>query len=220
MPGYNVREGTWSFPPSSFMKGNNSLASTPEQRELVRRAREGDKAAYEQLVGPHLDRFYGLAYQLMRNQDDAADVVQEALIKAYRSLGSFRGEADFVTWVTRILRNTVLDELKRAVRRHEEPVEILPESLDRTLETKFENKELSEIVHGCIGQLSDKLKEPLLMYDIEGYAYEEISQILGLNIGTVKSRLNRARESLRQKLMGQRNRLTGWVKVSDELPTS
>jgi RNA polymerase sigma-70 factor (ECF subfamily) len=167
-----------------------------------------------------LDRFYGLAYQLMRNQDDAADVVQEALIKAYRSIGSFRGEADFLTWVTRILRNTVLDELKRAVRRHEEPVEVLPESLDRSLEGKAEQKELSEIVHGEIDKLSDKLREPLVMYDIEGYAYEEISQILGLNIGTVKSRLNRARESLRQKLVSQRHRLTGWIKVSDELPTS
>jgi len=196
------------------------LASTPEQRELIRRAQGGDKSAYEALVGPHLDRFYGLAYQLMRNQDDASDVVQEALIKAYRSLGTFRGEADFLTWVTRILRNTVLDELKRAVRRHEEPVEVLPESLDRSLENKAEQKELSEIVHGAIDQLSDKLREPLVMYDIEGYAYEEISQILGLNIGTVKSRLNRARESLRQKLVSQRHRLTGWIKVSDELPTS
>jgi len=196
------------------------LASTPEQRELIRRAQSGDKAAYEALVGPSLDRFYGLAYQLMRNQDDAADVVQEALIKAYRSIGSFRGEADFLTWVTRILRNTVLDELKRAVRRHEEPVEVLPESLDRSLETKAEQKELAQIVHESIGQLSPKLREPLVMYDIEGFAYEEISQILGLNIGTVKSRLNRARESLRQKLFGQRQRLAGWVKVSDELPTS
>lgn len=196
------------------------MASTPEQRELIRRAQAGDKAAYEQLVGPHLDRFYGLAYQLMRNQDDAADVVQEALIKAYRSLGSFRGEADFITWVTRILRNTVLDELKRAVRRHEEAVEVLPESLDRSLEARAEQKELSQIVHEAIGQLSPKLREPLVMYDIEGFAYEEISQVLGLNIGTVKSRLNRARESLRQKLIGQRQRLAGWVRVSDELPTS
>ncbi len=197
------------------------MASTPEQRELIRRAQAGDKSAYEQLVGPSLDRFYGLAYQLMRNQDDAADVVQEALIKAYRSLGSFRGEADFITWVTRILRNTVLDELKRAVRRHEEPVEIIPESPnDRSIELKAEQKELSGIVHEAIGQLSPKLREPLVMYDIEGFAYEEISQILDLNIGTVKSRLNRARESLRQKLMGQRQRLAGWIKVSDELPTS
>jgi len=196
------------------------LASSPEQRELIRRAQAGDKSAYEALVGPYLDRFYGLAYQLMRNQDDASDVVQEALIKAYRSIGSFRGEADFLTWVTRILRNTVLDELKRAVRRHEEAVETLPESLDRSLENKAEQKELKEIVHTAIDQLSPKLKEPLVMYDIEGYAYEEISQILGLNIGTVKSRLNRARESLRQKLVSQRNRLTGWIRVSDELPTS
>ncbi|MBM3268838.1 MAG: sigma-70 family RNA polymerase sigma factor [Candidatus Sericytochromatia bacterium] len=196
------------------------MASSPEQRELIRRAQAGDKSAYEALVGPYLDRFYGLAYQLMRNQDDASDVVQEALIKAYRSIGSFRGEADFLTWVTRILRNTVLDELKRAVRRHEEAVETLPESLDRSLENKAEQKELKEIVHTAIDQLSPKLKEPLVMYDIEGYAYEEISQILGLNIGTVKSRLNRARESLRQKLVSQRNRLTGWIRVSDELPTS
>lgn len=207
------------------------MASSPEQQELIRRARDGDKAAFEALVGPLLDRLFGLAFQLMRNHDDAADVVQESLIKAYRSLASFRGDADFFVWVSRIVRNTVLDEVKRAVRRHEEPTETLPESLDRSLEGKAEQKELQDIVQECIGQLSDKLREPLIMYDIEGFAYEDISQILSLNIGTVKSRLNRAREALRQKLAAQGQRLAGWIeitgvvqgtkgRVSDEVPAS
>ncbi len=209
------------------------MASSPEQLELIRRARNGDKAAFETLVAPLLDRLFGLAVQLMRNHDDASDVVQEALVKVYRSLGSFRGDADFFVWVSRIVRNTVLDELKRAVRRHEEPTETLPESLDRSLEGKAEQEELQHIVQDCIGQLSVKLREPLVMYDIEGYAYEDISQILKLNLGTVKSRLNRAREALRQKLIGQRHKLAGWIeipddgvgrsgggKVSNEVPTS
>ncbi|MBU6429306.1 MAG: sigma-70 family RNA polymerase sigma factor [Cyanobacteria bacterium REEB65] len=196
------------------------MASSPEQRELVRRACEGDKAAFEALVGPYLDRFFGLAYQLVRNHDDAADVVQEALIKAYRSIWSFRGDADFFVWVSRIVRNTVLDELKRAVRRHEEPVETLPESLDRSLENSVEQRELSAIVHECIGQLSLKLREPLLMYDIEGYAYDEIAQILMLNLGTVKSRLNRAREALRQKLSSQGQRLAGWIDLANQTPNA
>ena len=97
-----------------------------ERRALLRAAQSGDKAAFEKLVSPHLSKLYNLAYHLIQHRDDAADAVQDTVIKAYRSLSGFREEADLSTWLARILKNTILDEVKRAVRRHEEATETLP----------------------------------------------------------------------------------------------
>lgn len=192
------------------MKGCG-VEHSAEQLALLTRAKEGDKAAFERLIAPNLNRFYGLAYQMMGNHEDASDVVQEAMIKAYRALAGFRSEADFVTWVGRIVRNAALDELKRAVRKHEEATEILPEVMGPSLDHPTEQKELQGILAGAIATLSDKLREPLVLYDIEGYSYDEIAALLDINLGTVKSRLNRARETLRQKLLGQKARLSGYL---------
>lgn len=199
-----------SSTPSTPAKGHG-VANSAEEPELLRRAQAGDKAAFEQLIAPHLNRFYGLAYQMMGNQDDAADIVQDAMIKAYRSMASFRQQAGFATWVGRIVRNTALDELKRAVRKHEEATEILPEAMGPSLDQPTEQNELQGIMAEAIGTLSDKLREPLVLYDIEGYSYDEIASMLDINLGTVKSRLNRARETLRQRLMGQKSKLAGYL---------
>jgi RNA polymerase sigma-70 factor (ECF subfamily) len=187
------------------------LANAPEQVELLRRAQAGDKAAFERLISPHMNRFYGLAYQIMGNAEDAADVTQDAMIKAYRALGTYRGDAEVFTWIARIIRNTALDELKRAVRKHEDPVDIIPETPIHTLERKAEETELQQLMGEAIEGLSNKLRDPLVMYDIEGYSYEEIAGILDINIGTVKSRLNRARESLKTKLFAMRHKLSGYL---------
>jgi RNA polymerase sigma-70 factor (ECF subfamily) len=187
------------------------LANSPEQLELLRRAQSGDKAAFERLIAPYMNRFYGLAYQMMGNAEDAADVLQDAMIKAYRALGSFRGDAEVFTWIARIIRNAALDDLKRAVRKHEDPVDVLPETPVHTLERQAEATELQQLMGEAIDGLSLKLRDPLVMYDIEGYSYEEIAGILDINIGTVKSRLNRARESLKTKLFSMRHKLSGYL---------
>lgn len=187
------------------------MAQSLEQQALLKRARAGDKAAFERLIAPGLNRFFGLAYQMMGNSEDAADVMQDAMIKAYRSIGSFRQEADFNTWLGRIVRNTALDELKRAVRKHEEATEILPEIVGPGLEGKAEQAELQQIMGAAISTLSDKLRDPLIMYDIEGYSYDEIADLLEINLGTVKSRLNRARETLRAQLKTQLSKLSGYL---------
>lgn len=199
-----------STPSTPAMKGHG-VANSQAEPELLRRAQAGDKAAFEQLIAPHLNRFYGLAYQMMGNQEDAADVVQDAMIKAYRSVATFRSQAGFATWVGRIVRNCALDELKRAVRKHEEATEILPEALGPSLDHPTERNELQGIMAAAIDTLSDKLREPLVLYDIEGYSYDEIASLLDLNLGTVKSRLNRARETLRQRLMEQKSKLAGYL---------
>jgi RNA polymerase sigma-70 factor (ECF subfamily) len=182
-----------------------------ERRALLRAAQKGDKAAFEKLISPHLSKLYNLAYHLVQHRDDAADAVQETVIKAYRSLSGFREEADLSTWLSRILRNTILDEVKRAVRRHEEATETLPERAEHITEPKMERQELKEVMLGLLNELSEKLREPVILYDLEGYSYDEIASILDINIGTVKSRLNRGRLALRDKIMAQPDRLAGYL---------
>lgn len=182
-----------------------------ERQFLLRSAQKGNKAAFEKLITPHLPRLYNLAYHLVQHRDDAADAVQDTVIKAFRSINGFREEADLGTWLSRILRNTILDEVKRAVRRHEEATETLPERSEHITEPGMERKELRDLMLGFINELSDKLKEPVILYDLEGFSYEEIAEILDINIGTVKSRLSRGRMALREKILAQPGKLSGYL---------
>lgn len=182
-----------------------------ERQFLLRAAQKGNKAAFEKLITPHLSKLYNLAYHLVQHRDDAADAVQDTAIKAFRSLGGFREEADLGTWLSRILRNTILDEVKRAVRRHEEATDVLPERAVHITEPKMERQELRDLMLGFIHELSDKLREPVILYDLEGFSYEEIAEILEINVGTVKSRLSRGRMALRDKILAKPDRLTGYL---------
>lgn len=182
-----------------------------ERQFLLRSAQKGNKAAFEKLIAPHLPKLYNLAYHLVQHRDDAADAVQDTVIKAFRSLQGFREEADFGTWLSRILRNTILDEVKRAVRRHEEATDVLPERGEHITEPGMEAQELREVMLAFIRELSDKLREPVILYDLEGFSYEEISEILDINIGTVKSRLSRGRMALREKILASPGKLTGYL---------
>ena len=182
-----------------------------ERRALLRAAQAGDKAAFEKLVSPHLSKLYNLAYHLIQHRDDAADAVQDTVIKAYRSLSGFREEADLSTWLARILKNTILDEVKRAVRRHEEATETLPERPEHITEPGMERAELRTVMLEMLSELSEKLREPVILYDLDGYSYEEIASILDINLGTVKSRLNRGRLALKEKILAQPDRLAGYL---------
>ena len=182
-----------------------------ERQFLLKAAQKGNKAAFEKLITPHLPKLYNLAYHLVQHRDDAADAVQETVIKAFRSINGFREEADLATWLGRILRNTVLDEVKRAVRRHEEATDVLPERGEHITEPGMERRELRDLMLGFIHGLSDKLREPGILYDLEGYSYEEIAEILDINVGTVKSRLSRGRMSLRERIMAQPGKLAGYL---------
>ncbi len=182
-------------------------------QQLVKRALHGDTYAFEELVNTYQNKVYTLAYRYMGNEDDANDMAQEAFIKAFRSLRSFKGDASFGTWIYRITTNVCLDELRRRKRKIvplslDEPLatldgdEIEREIADQTLaaDVVYERKEFSRNVQLLLDEMKPEHKMAIVLRDIMDLSYEEISVVLDCSIGTVKSRISRARTILQKKL--------------------
>lgn len=199
--------------------GTRKAASPPpdEDAPLVERCRGGDSATFEVLVERHQKRMYTIALRMLDDAADAADVVQEAFLAAYRSLSGFRSQARFSTWLTGIVMNYSRNRLKqRAARRRREAGSLdAPADCGGIGETacgcasadvRLERKEVEERVQRCIAGLEDDQREVLILRDIHEYSYEEIGGMLDLPDGTVKSRLFRARLSLKdclKRLLGE-----------------
>ena len=184
-----------------------------QEEELVKRTLQGDTKAFEELVQQYESKIYALAYRYMGNEDDAYDMAQEAFIKAYRSLRSFKGHSSFGTCPDRVTTNVCLDLLRLRKRR------IVPLSLDEPLATRegdevdkeipdntptadilYEQKEFSQYIQDLLDQLKPDHKTAIVLRDVLDLSYEEISEVLNCSIGTVKSRISRARETLRKKI--------------------
>ena len=181
------------------------------EEQLIRRAQQGDNSAFEQLLLAHQKKVYNLCLRMAANPDDALDLSQEAFIKAWRTLGQYQFEASFSTWLFRLTSNVCIDFLRRKKRRQEtsltenyddsdEGAELsipdanpLPEQQAITNETKIE-------LARAMGQLAPDHREILQLRVVEDLPYEQIADILGVRVGTVKSRLARARLSLRKIL--------------------
>ncbi len=198
---------------------NNSNGKSAESdADLIRRARAGDRLAEEALVTRHYRNVYNLAYRLTRNPDEAHDITQEAFIRVHNALPNFRGDANFTTWIFRIVRNVFLDERKKQrVRQHsslEDMVELEDSQVSRQIEDPrpgpdwtVERQEVSAIVHEAVLELPELPRLMIALYHFQHRSYEEIAEILELPIGTVKSRLNRARLALKNKLACDRELL-------------
>jgi len=182
---------------------------------LIQRSQQGDIAAFEALIGKHQQRVYSIAYRLMGNHHDASDLAQEALIKVYRSISKFRGEAAFSTWLYHVVSNVCRDELRR---RSRHPVSSLDEPL-RTEEGSIEREvadprcgpadlaeetEFSEFIQGLIDGLTPEYKIVIVMRELMGFSYEEIASQLEISLGTVKSRISRARRILQEQIQAER----------------
>ena len=189
-----------------------------DESELIARCRRGDREAFNCLVERHHSRIYNYAFSLARNHDDAMDVAQEAFVRAWVNLRSFRGDSSFITWMTRITRNLFLDTQKKRKNDPKISLDELMESQDSSPGREAEDpapgpeetlltNERVEIVRKAILGLAPEHREILTLYDLQSFTYEEISVILKLPMGTVKSRLNRARRTLRDKLMPVRQLL-------------
>lgn len=180
---------------------------TKEEEELlVARVRNGESDAYEKLVLENQKKVYNLALRMVGNEDDAFDMSQEAFIKAYHSILSFRGECRFSVWLYRLTTNVCLDFLRAEGRRSHVSLSYEDdEDKDRELEipderfspeTEAERQELREAVNRGLQKLPTDYRTILLLREIDGLSYEEIGQALDLEKGTVKSRIFRARKRL------------------------
>lgn len=175
---------------------------------LVRRAQHGDQAALSELISRYERKTYNLAFRLMGNHADASDAAQEALVRVYTRLHNFRGDSAFSTWLFRVATNTCLDELRRRGR-------LRYTSLDSPLATedgalprqalddgdspteRAERREIQAAVQRAINRLPDEYRVVVVMRDLHDYTYHEIAALLGTSLGTIKSRLHRARQALR-----------------------
>ncbi len=182
-----------------------------DDRQLIERCRGGDREAFDELVRRYEKQAYNLAYRLSGNYDDASDVVVEAFVRVFQGLHTFRGEANFGTWLHRVVVNTFLDIRKRSKGRQnvslEEQIELDGDTLTRQIEDTspgpeelVEQEEREEVLQRAISQLSPERRILIVLYHFENRSYEEIAQMLNLPVGTVKSRLNRARLALREIL--------------------
>jgi RNA polymerase sigma-70 factor (ECF subfamily) len=193
---------------------NSSKAEADPARdaELVARARGGDRAAFDELVLRHEDRVFNMALRMLGNADDALDLAQEVFLSAYRALKGFESKALFSTWLYRVTVNRCRDEMRRratvkhtrprplgALRDADDPPED-PEARAASPVDAAVARESHGIVAAAVAALPDDAREALVLRDVEGLAYEEIAEILDVPVGTVRSRLHRARSLVRERL--------------------
>ena len=178
---------------------------------LVERAQRGDKRAFELLVEKYQHKLARLVSRLVRDPGEAEDVTQEAFIKAYRALPSFRGDSAFYTWLYRIGINTAKNFLVATGRRAPTSTEVDAEEAEgfessellhdiNTPESLLLTKEIGTTVNGAIESLPEELRSAIQLRELEGMSYEEIAKLMDCPIGTVRSRIFRAREAIAEKL--------------------
>jgi RNA polymerase sigma-70 factor, ECF subfamily len=183
---------------------------TFDDEMLIRRAQGGDRSAFDALVSKHEVKAYQYAFRLTRNSEEASDVVADAFIRVYNAIGNFKGQSSFSTWMYRILTNCFLDLRKKVkptssldVASHDGDGEIQRQIEDPgpTPHDASERVEREERVEKAVNRLPEYQRAMIVMYHVDMLTYEEIADALDLPIGTVKSRLNRARLSLKDYLL-------------------
>lgn len=189
------------------------------EMELIAQSQQGNMEAFEQLVIKYERKVYTIAYKYMGNHEDASDLAQEAFIKAYQSIGSFRQEAGFGTWIGRITANKCLDELRRRKRQPHSSLDEELELEDHQVKLQLkdpnpspleetERKETAAYLQNLINELKPEYKEVILLREFEGLSYEEIAQILNCSLGTIKSRISRARNYLKERIIQEGKEVT------------
>lgn len=194
------------------MKNNKSEAENRPVDLLVEAFREGKPGAFDAIVRTHQDRVYAFCLRMLADREDALDIAQEVFLSAYRNMAGFRGEASLSTWLLRIAANRSLNRIRqRATRAAREVMSIEPQEdgdspfqppgreEDRP-DRMMESRETRKILEAAIANLDEDSRMLVLLSDVEGFSYEELSEAVGIPLGTVKSRLHRARMALRKML--------------------
>ncbi|MCL1873526.1 MAG: sigma-70 family RNA polymerase sigma factor [Clostridiales bacterium] len=184
-----------------------------QEDELIQRAKQGNIEAFEELIGKYQQKIYNTAYRMVGNYHDALDISQEAIIRIYKSLGGFRGEAAFSTWIYHITANACRDELRRKYRHFEGSLDewisddegnAVPREvadLSHSPEKALDEQEVALYLQTLINQLNPEYRMAMVMREQMNYSYQEIADILQISIGTVKSRISRARKILQEKIL-------------------
>lgn len=184
---------------------------TQSEAELVARCKAGDKLAFDELISAHQERVFNVAYRLMGNYEEALDLTQEVFLNCFRKIGSFKGDSALSTWLYRITVNTAKNRWKyqqsRGMKKTESIDSPNPEQDEKVLtELPSPNPGPSDVASGretisrfeeCLQKLPEEYREVLVLRYIEELSYEEIAEILRISLGTVKSRIHRARTELR-----------------------
>lgn len=184
--------------------------SVETDQQLVARVQKGDKKAFDLLVLKYQHKIAGLVSRFISDADEVQDVTQEAFIKAYRALGNFRGDSQFYTWLYRIAINTAKNYLVARSRRPpgvdvdvEDAVHFEGQSLLKDIATPEGNmmsEQLMQVVNNAIKQLPEDLRVALTLREYDGLSYEEIADVMACPVGTVRSRIFRARESIDKEI--------------------
>jgi RNA polymerase sigma-70 factor (ECF subfamily) len=183
--------------------------------DLLPRCRAGDEVAWRELVTLHSRKVFGLAYRFTGRVDEAEDLTQEVFVKVYRTLDRYReSEGSFSAWLMAVARNHAIDHYRRRkeemLRRADDPqlLEHMAASVEHPI-AGLERQERARLVHRGLRALPPELRLPLVLCDLQGLPYDEIAAALNLPLGTVKSRINRARLELAKRLLGRRRELVG-----------
>lgn len=200
--------GTYNPEPRAQSADNKA-----QEHHLIERCRSGDMIAFDEIVALHQNRIFNLCYWMLGNRDDASDAAQEAFVRAFRSLERFRGDASFATWLHRIAVNVSLDAAQRRKRGPllysdlecggDSPPELDPVDLGQDPQAIAARRERSQSVRAAMAELPEHYRIVLVLFDLENHSYDEVAELLSLPLGTVKSRLNRARLALRDKLQSE-----------------
>lgn len=197
---------------SYFMMETTVVVSrvSGDERELIERARNGDLDAFDSLIRRYEDQVYSVAYRLVGNEDDAADVAQEVFIACFRHLKKYRGDSKLSTWLHRITVNTAKNLWSRQKRQRQDRTQPLESTdpqesapIDRIPDPGpnprrlAESGEIVEILEGKLLELEPEFREVIILRFIEGFSYEEIAEVTEEPLGTIKSRIFRARRALR-----------------------
>jgi RNA polymerase sigma-70 factor (ECF subfamily) len=193
---------------------NQSQKAADSDEALVQAAQNGQMEAFEELVARHRDKVYARAVSMLRNEDEAVDLSQEAWVKAWQRLRQFQGESSFATWITRIVINLCLDQLRKQKRQRTESLEQLDDEaggVERQMPVitpnpseRLEREELRQRIDSALAQLSVEHRTVLVLHEFEGLEYKAIAKAVGCSIGTVMSRLFYARRRMASLMAGLR----------------
>ncbi len=193
---------------------DSSSAGSSAQSEFIENLKAGDAAAFDLLVTRYSGDIYALLFRMTEDAEESADLTQETFLSALKAIRKFRGEADLKTWLFRIAINESRNRFRWWKRRRREktvsldaPIGMSETPLSETFSTDLKNpeenllrREREHFLRGALKELPEIFREAVILCDIEGLSYDEISSILNINLGTVKSRIARGREELRKKL--------------------